>query len=139
MSENIRSNELVPAQIRAARALLAWSQQDLAKQDKVATSTVAEFERGQRTPVANNAEAIRSALEGAGITFLEGGAVTGKPSPTVPQLKAGLPLRWIDTTDLAHWADRRDGQATLPELVARLILAQYGTQASLRFPSGDSI
>ncbi len=127
------------AQVRAARALLAWSQSELAKQAKVATSTVADFERGSRTPVANNIDAIRSVLENSGITFLSGGAVAGRPSAPVPQFSSGMPLRWIDSTDLSHWADRRDGQAMLPELVARLILAQYGTHAALRFPFGDSV
>ncbi|WP_390895435.1 helix-turn-helix domain-containing protein [Bradyrhizobium diazoefficiens] len=53
--------ELTPKLVKAARALLAWSQQDLAKSAGVATSTIADFERGQRTPVANNAQAIRDA------------------------------------------------------------------------------
>jgi len=54
-----------PSQIRAARALVAWSQQDLAKSAQVGGSTVADFERGHRIPVQNNAEAMRSALEDA--------------------------------------------------------------------------
>ena len=36
---------LTPKQVRAGRALLAWSQQDLAKKAGVAASTVADFER----------------------------------------------------------------------------------------------
>lgn len=75
--------DLTPQHVKAARALLAWSQQDLAKAAKVATSTVADFERGQRTPVANNAQAIRAALEGAGIRFLPTGAVIGPAVPIV--------------------------------------------------------
>jgi len=62
-------------QIKAARALLGWSQADLAEKAAVATSTLADFERGHRSPVPNNLDAIRSALEAAGISFPPGGAV----------------------------------------------------------------
>src|SRR5665213_268712 len=92
--------EFTPSQLRAARALLAWSQQDLAKKAGVAASTVADFERGHRQPVPNNAEAMRSALTGAGITFLPGGAIIGPPLPSLAKFsKAGAPIRWVDATD----------------------------------------
>jgi transcriptional regulator with XRE-family HTH domain len=134
---------LLPAQVRAARALLGWSQQELASQASVATSTVADFERSQRSPVPNNLEAMRSALEGAGISFPAGGAVAG-PTPSI-RLRSNVtserlkPVRWVTETDLAHWADRRDGQAMLPELVRRLILAERGYFPELRFASGESV
>lgn len=91
---------VTPMQVRAARALLAWSQQDLSKQAQVGTSTVADFERGHRTPIANNADAIRAALENAGISFLPGGAVIGPPPPVAPAPRAGgIPIRWANATD----------------------------------------
>jgi transcriptional regulator with XRE-family HTH domain len=70
MTKSSPPSDLPPKHVRAARALLAWSQQDLVKAAGVATSTVADFERGQRTPVTNKARAIRGALEDAGIRFL---------------------------------------------------------------------
>jgi transcriptional regulator with XRE-family HTH domain len=66
-----------PEQIRAARSLLGWSQNDLAARAGVAVSTVADFERSQRSPVPNNALAIRGALESAGIQFTENGVSHG--------------------------------------------------------------
>lgn len=60
-----------PEQVRAARSLLGWSQQYLASKAGVSISTIADFERGQRSPVPNNALAIRKALETAGIMFTE--------------------------------------------------------------------
>ncbi|MCA8276376.1 helix-turn-helix domain-containing protein [Burkholderia sp. AU30280] len=63
--------------VRAARSLLHWSQQDLALKANVGVSTVADFERGQRMPVANNVLAIRRALELAGVTFTTGGVDYG--------------------------------------------------------------
>jgi transcriptional regulator with XRE-family HTH domain len=132
------TQELSPAQSRAARALLAWSQQDLATNANIATSTVADFERGRRTPVPQNAEAMRAAFERAGISFPAGGAVRG---PTLPKLadltKSGAPIRYVTGTDLAQWAERRDGQASMPTLIAKLVRASGG--ASLHFPSDEAV
>jgi len=131
---------LTPAQVRAARALLAWSQQELSKHAQVGSSTVADFERGHRTPIANNADAIRTALENAGISFLPGGAVIGPPPSVVRAAReGGTPIRWVNATDLSQWAERRDGQGTMPELLTRLIRAATGMAAGIRFPSDESI
>jgi transcriptional regulator with XRE-family HTH domain len=133
---------LTAAQCRAARSLLGWSQQDLASKANVGTSTVADFEREKRSPVANNLEAMRAALESAGISFPPGGAVIGPwlPRPTrstVPNDRL-TPMRWISETDLGHWADTRAGQDTMPDLIRRLVLAEQG-YLQMRFPSGDSV
>jgi transcriptional regulator with XRE-family HTH domain len=68
---------LTPEMVRAARNLIHWSQHELATRAGVAVSTVADFERGQRSPVLNNALAIRVALETAGVVFTEGGVSHG--------------------------------------------------------------
>lgn len=81
-------DELVPEQVKAARALLTWSQQELARKARVATSTIADFERGVRTPMANNAEAIRNALEAEGLQFVAGGVVEKSRLPTPLELLA---------------------------------------------------
>jgi transcriptional regulator with XRE-family HTH domain len=135
------NDDMLPTlkQVRAARALLAMTQADLARAANVAVSTVADFERGQRTPVVNNAQAIKKALEAKGIQFLGGGVVTSLhlPAPTLP--KPGKSLRWIEARDLSQWGETLDGRAKLPELISRLIFAAYGPAARLRFPSGESI
>ena len=134
------SNDLIPKHVRAARALLAWSQQDLAKHAGLATSTVADFERGQRTPIADNAQAMRSALEAAGIRFLPTGAVIGPAIPLVAVSKhPGAPVRWVDAEDLANWANRTDGAVNLPTLVANLVRATHGPAVQLRFPSDEGV
>lgn len=131
---------LTPKQVRAARALLAWSQRDLARAADVATSTVADFERGQRTPVANSAQAIRNALENAGIRFLPTGAVIGQ-LVSIPKAsdRSGAPVRWISAEDLSSWADRIDGAASLPTLISHLIRATLGAAVQLRFPSDEGV
>lgn len=132
--------DLALRHIKAARALLAWSQQDLAKAAKVATSTVADFERGRRTPVANNTRAIRAALEGAGIRFLPTGAVIGPAVPVITQSnRPGAPIRWVSAEDLVGWANRTDGAVSLSTLLAFLIRATHGTAVRLRFPADEGV
>jgi len=129
---------LTARQVRAGRALLAWSQQDLAKKAGIAASTLADFERGQRKPMPNNAQAIRGALENAGISFPPGGAVVGPLLPSLgPIGKSGSPIRWVDLTDLSQWAERRDGQGALPTLLSKLVRATG--RISVHFPSDEAI
>ena len=67
-------------QIRAARSLLGWEQNDLALQSGVAVSTIRRLEKQNDRPVCANfqtVEKIRCALERAGVEFL------GDPSPGV--------------------------------------------------------
>jgi transcriptional regulator with XRE-family HTH domain len=61
------------AQCRAARALLSWSQGELATASKVATKTIADFERGARAPYERTLADMQRALESAGIEFINGG------------------------------------------------------------------
>ena len=56
-----------PEQSRAARGWLDWSQEELAKRARVAISTVRDFEKGRRTPVLHNLEAIMLALAEGGV------------------------------------------------------------------------
>jgi len=60
-------------QIKAARALLAWSQSDLAKSSGVSVPTIARLEStdGEVGGRAETGERIRSALEKAGVEFIE--------------------------------------------------------------------
>lgn len=62
---------VLPAQIRAGRALVNWSQNDLVAASKVAKKTIADFEREARQPYARTLAAIRTALETAGVEFIE--------------------------------------------------------------------
>ena len=72
-------DEITGAQIRAARALVRWTAEDLADSASVGISTIrrAEAEDGLPTITAANSKLIRIALEGAGIEFISenGGGV----------------------------------------------------------------
>ena len=65
---------LTAAQLRAARALLGWSQPTLAKASGISLPTIVRME-GQQGPgrsSAANVDAVRRALETAGVLFLDG-------------------------------------------------------------------
>lgn len=61
-----------PEQCRAARALLNWPRETLCREANVSMSTLYNFETGRRRPIPANTTMIRSALEGAGVEFLDG-------------------------------------------------------------------
>jgi len=58
-------------QSRAARGLLGWSQAHLAKTALIGIVTVRQFETGAHEPRQLTLHAIRSALESAGVEFIE--------------------------------------------------------------------
>jgi len=69
---------MTPAQSRAARALIEWSQEELAKAAHLGLSTIRDFEKGRRIPSHNNLLGLRTALEAAGVLFIpENGAGAG--------------------------------------------------------------
>ncbi|WP_083218856.1 hypothetical protein [Bradyrhizobium icense] len=57
------------AQVRAARALLDWTQPDLAAAADIALATLKRFEIGHSTPIRTVKTAIVRALEAEGIQF----------------------------------------------------------------------
>lgn len=58
---------ITPAQCRAARALVNWSQQHLAEAATVGNATVRNFESGNSVPQHSTLDALRLALEAAGV------------------------------------------------------------------------
>lgn len=68
---------VVPAQIRAGRALLEWSQDDLAKEAEVGLSTVRDIESERRAADTAAVASIRRALWNAGVIFVTGDADGG--------------------------------------------------------------
>ncbi|HEX8903192.1 transcriptional regulator [Vitreimonas sp.] len=64
---------LTSAQIRAARALLDWSQKTLSEKSKLSVPTIKRMEgaMGPERSTEANVEAVRRALESAGVIFLD--------------------------------------------------------------------
>src|ERR1700678_3567505 len=67
---------ITPSQCRAARALLDWSQQQLADASRAGNATIRNFESGRSSPVNATLEVLQRALESAGAMFIpsNGGA-----------------------------------------------------------------
>ena len=63
-------SEMTSAQCRAARALLGWSQQQLADAANVGVATIRTFEPGKSKPYGRTLADIRKALEAAGVEFI---------------------------------------------------------------------
>jgi len=57
-------------QLRAARALVNWTQEELATNAGVAPRTIRLFESGSRSPYARTVAQLQSTLEAVGIEFI---------------------------------------------------------------------
>jgi DNA-binding XRE family transcriptional regulator len=69
---------MTPAQCRAARGLLDWTQVKLAEAAGVGLTTVTSFERSWRCNYPDKIQAMQSALEAAGVEFFaENGSGAG--------------------------------------------------------------
>jgi transcriptional regulator with XRE-family HTH domain len=87
---------LRPVQSRMARAALGMGVRELAAAAKVSTDTVARFERGEELKE-RTLEAIRRALENAGVEFTNGerpgvrlsAAAAGQSKVAAPNASAG--------------------------------------------------
>lgn len=64
--------DIYPEQIRAARALIDWTREDLAKASGVTIRTLARIEGAQTIPRQTTLKALYSALEAAGVEFIPG-------------------------------------------------------------------
>ena len=69
----MRVNALTSAQIRAARSLIRWSAEDLARESSLSVATIrrAELADGETSMTAANNLAVRRALEAAGVEFID--------------------------------------------------------------------
>ncbi|RUU93410.1 XRE family transcriptional regulator [Mesorhizobium sp. M7A.F.Ca.MR.176.00.0.0] len=59
------------AQCRAARALLDWSQQELADASKIGNATIRNFEAGRSEPQHATLDLLRRTFEDAGVVFID--------------------------------------------------------------------
>jgi transcriptional regulator with XRE-family HTH domain len=61
---------MTPDQCRAARALLGWTQPDLAKRSGVSANTISGFEKGATAPIPANLAALVRAFQAAGVDLI---------------------------------------------------------------------
>jgi transcriptional regulator with XRE-family HTH domain len=62
---------ITPEQCRAARGLLAWSQNELAKRARVGVVTVHQLEAASSQPRPATLDVVRRAFESAGVEFID--------------------------------------------------------------------
>jgi len=88
-----------PSQCRAARALLNWSQDDLAERSGVAKKTIADLERDARYATERTSTALQETLEASGVVFIpaNGGGPGVRLSMALPRL-----VRRDDIPDMSH-------------------------------------
>lgn len=80
--------------MRAGRALLGWSQDDLARQAGVQRQVVSLYEKGTRTPHPANLDRLVAALREAGVTEItrkDGSAGVIATARTLLALRFGDP------------------------------------------------
>jgi predicted transcriptional regulator len=64
---------ITACQIRAARALLDWSKQDLADKAIISVNAVARLEKGEVDPRLSTITAVQKAIAKAGVVLLPNG------------------------------------------------------------------
>lgn len=69
---------ITTAQIRGARGLLNWSQQELADRTGISQTSIGSIEKGQSLPRESTLATIQKTLEDSGIEFLDGEGVRKK-------------------------------------------------------------
>ncbi|MBX4992869.1 helix-turn-helix domain-containing protein [Rhizobium leguminosarum bv. viciae] len=62
---------MLPSQCRMARAALGMGVRELAEAAKVSTNTITRFEKGDEILKSRTVDAIRLALEAAGVIFID--------------------------------------------------------------------
>jgi hypothetical protein len=85
----MKHKSLTSSQIRAARALVRWRAQDLARESSIGVATIrrAELSESETSMTAANDLAVRRTLEMAGVEFIDENG--GGPSVRLRKLSKG--------------------------------------------------
>lgn len=139
-------------QIKAGRALLEWTQEDLAREAGLSKPSINMLERRVANPKRETLEAIQSAMETAGVEFTEGPGVklTGTVIKTYVFEGNGSLLRLLrDIFETLHGTDkeilisgideekykRLGGKAVVQEILKRV---KHGIKTKLLICEGDT-
>lgn len=76
-TDSVDTAEITAGQVRAARALLDWSQEELADRAGVTRRTIAGFENGEKVPHKSTVERIADVFEDNGVSFINSGDAIG--------------------------------------------------------------
>jgi len=90
-------------QIKAARALLDWSQEQLAEACGLSVATIRKLEAGNISPRGSTNKQIRHAFQKAGLEFIEPGGVRHRPQEiTILEGDEGTQIFYDDVYDYAN-------------------------------------
>ncbi len=81
---------ITPGQLRAARVLLGWRQNDLAKKAGVGTGTVNRAEKGEKLPRPFTMKLLEDTLRQAGVKFVPADGEVG-PGVVIESAVIGVP------------------------------------------------
>ena len=98
----ISTSLLSPSQIRAGRALLNWTQEQLAKEAAVGIGTVRDYENERRANIVGALRPIEHALNNGGVVFIDADDTGGAGV----RLLGSLP-------DVLRWPTKRGDQGEL--------------------------
>jgi transcriptional regulator with XRE-family HTH domain len=73
----VNNTDIAPTQLRAARAWLGWSQDELALKSGVSKHSIARYEQGRSLAYDGTLAKLKRTLEAAGISFHTDGAMRG--------------------------------------------------------------
>jgi transcriptional regulator with XRE-family HTH domain len=73
-ARKVGERTITPAQIKAARSLLGWTQVELSRRSNVPNSVIALYETRTRSPARGTIGDLRKTLEAAGFEFFDGGS-----------------------------------------------------------------
>ncbi|WWT34608.1 helix-turn-helix transcriptional regulator [Pelagibacterium nitratireducens] len=76
-NDSIHTIDITAEQVRAARALVGWSQDELANRAGVTRRTIAAFESGEKVPHRSTMCRILSVFEDSRVSFINSGEVIG--------------------------------------------------------------
>ena len=88
-----REKMITRAQIRAARALIDWTQTDLAQASGVSQVAIKNFERGVTDPRVSTITNIEAAFDQAGVIFLGAGETLDGGIGVRLKIRHGVPAR----------------------------------------------
>ncbi len=114
---------IIPAQIRAARALINWSQEKLADEAGVALTSVRDLEAEKRASESGTSVNVRDALENAGVQFLTG-SIEGGPGVRLVANRPNL-IRRPSPNSMMKW----EGMAVELEFQGRAFKAFISREA----------
>jgi transcriptional regulator with XRE-family HTH domain len=114
------------SQIKAARLLLNWKQDDLARISGMSLATIANLEQGKGKPRAGTLQVVQATFEKFGVEFIEDHGVDLRPEKFSVKILHGydaLPYVWEDYEKTL--AETGGGEVLLSNLDSKLMLVKY--------------